>query len=75
MESYYSHPGVSVAVFDHVYLIFPDKDVVYQSSVTNAVAVWSQEAMCVGEMLQGGHTLAALATLMFSPHRLQQVKL
>ena len=45
----------------------------YDASVSNAVSVWGKELSCVGEMLQQGHILAALATLMYSSYQLQQV--
>ncbi|XP_053405680.1 spatacsin-like isoform X2 [Mercenaria mercenaria] len=45
----------------------------FEGSLTNAVAVWGEQGRSVGELLKSGHTLAALATLMYSQHKLQQV--
>ena len=45
----------------------------YHASISNSVNVWGKDTSCVGEMMQQGHILAALATLMYSTHQLQQV--
>ena len=45
----------------------------YDASVCNAVSVWGNTVSCVGEMIQQGHILAALATLMYSSYKLHQV--
>lgn len=43
-------------------------------SLINAAYVWGEESASVGELVKGDHPLAAMATLMYSPHKLQQVK-
>jgi len=45
----------------------------HSSSLVNAAYIWGSETASVGELLKGDHPLAAMATLMFSPHKLQQV--
>ncbi|KAH3730075.1 spatacsin-like isoform X1 [Dreissena polymorpha] len=45
----------------------------YESSLINASSIWGEDTSSVGELLKGDHPLAALATLMYSPHKLQQV--
>ncbi|WAQ97766.1 SPTCS-like protein [Mya arenaria] len=44
----------------------------YESSLENSAVVWGDELSSVGEMLKGNHPLPALATLMYSPHKLNQ---
>ena len=46
---------------------------IYESSLINASSIWGEDTSSVGELLKGDHPLAALATLMYSPHKLQQV--
>ena len=57
----------------YVFTPFTDHHLMYQASVSNAINVWGKETTCVGEMMQQGHILSALATLMYSTHQLQQV--
>ena len=49
------------------------KQSMHSSSLVNAAYIWGSETASVGELLKGDHPLAAMATLMFSPHKLQQV--
>ncbi|KAL4227664.1 Spastic paraplegia 11 (autosomal recessive) [Mactra antiquata] len=49
------------------------QDCMYTGSLYNAMRVWNEDTSSVGFLLQSGHVLAALATLMYSQHKLTQV--
>ncbi|KAL3867490.1 hypothetical protein ACJMK2_044692 [Sinanodonta woodiana] len=50
-----------------------DTPAIYQASLYNTAYVWGPEYSSVSSLIQGGHVLAALATLMYSAEPIHQV--
>ena len=45
----------------------------YDASISSGQLVWKMDDLAVGEILKKGEVLTAMATIMYSHHKLQQV--
>ncbi len=65
-------------VFKQQYIFFADPHLIFQASISCSKMLLSLDpkppAVTVMGMLQSGHTLMALSTLMFAPVPLEQVR-
>ena len=62
-----------IALYLSFYYFFLDCDMVFQASLTNAEYKFQQSYKSVEEIMQAGHVIIGIATLLYGPCSLKMV--